>query len=233
MTEASTATALPALLQLASSGLPIGGFSYSSGLEAAVASGVVHDSASARHWIQHAVQTVWAEGEARVWPTLYRHWAAADFTGVQHWNDWLLASRDTQELRLETSQSGRSLALWLLQLEAPGQLDASRRQAVQYLQPATLPCVHALVSWSLGLDPQQGLLALGWSLLEAQVSAAVRLVPLGQTQGQQILRACASSLPAVVAAASSASPTTALSANPMLSILSAQHETLYSRLFRS
>lgn len=224
---------LPALLQLASPGLPIGGFSYSSGLEAAVDAGLIHDARSAHDWIAHALHSVWAPGDARIWPALHEAWAHHDADRIQDWNDRLIASRDTRELRLETLQSGRSLALWLLQLDTPGRLDAARRRSLEQVQPVALPTAHALASWSLGLDPPLGLYALGWSLLEAQVSAAVRLVPLGQTQGQQILRACGLRLPAAIDHARAAPPHEALTSTPMLSILSARHETQYSRLFRS
>lgn len=225
--------ALPALLQLASSGLPIGGFSYSSGLESAVNCGLVHDSASAAQWIESALLQCWAVNEARVWLALNRAWAEMDGATLEKWNDWLIATRDTSELRLETSQSGRSLVLWLLKLEDLPRLDEARRQLLEQLQPIAYPCAHALAAWCLDLNVYSGLHALGWSLLEAQTSAAVRLVPLGQTQGQQILRSVGGLLPDAVQIAQSGPAEQAKSAAPMLSILSAQHEVQYSRLFRS
>lgn len=224
---------LPALLQLASSGLPIGGFSYSSGLESAVETGVIGDADSAGRWIRANLLRLWARNEARVWPALYRAWEVLDHAALQRWNGWLLAGRDTAELRLETTQMGRSLALWLLKLSPLARLDPARRELLEQLTPLSHATTHALAAFSLGLDLQSGLHALGWSLLEAQVSAAVRLVPLGQTDGQQVLRELSLDLAEAIGIALAEPASAASNFAPMLSILSARHENQYSRLFRS
>jgi urease accessory protein len=229
MTEINAAI-LPALLQLASSALPIGGFGYSSGLEAAVEAGIVDDEASVRAWIGAMLHPLWSEGDARHWIAAQRAWAADDEAGFLRANAHAHAMRETAELRLESEQTGRSLALWLLNL-APDGLDAARREKLRALRPITHVAAHAVASTLLGLPPRVALHAAGWSLIENLALAAVKLVPLGQDAGQRLLHAVAAQLPAAVEHAFDVATPTNFA--PMLAILSSAHETQYSRLFRS
>jgi len=91
---------LAKLLQLASPTLPVGAYSYSGGLEAAIEAGVVRDAASAEQWIGDVREFSMARMEA---PLLFR------MMKKQEWNDAFLASRETAELRAETVQMGYSL----------------------------------------------------------------------------------------------------------------------------
>ena len=221
------------LLQLSSAGLPIGAFSHSLGVEAAVDAGVVRDAASAERWIGDHLDLVWARGEAPIWTVLYQAWERAESNVLMHWNDRVLATRESAELLQESTQTGHSLRLWLLALPELPALRADQRQALQQLQPIAYPCAHALAARALGLSAATGLYALGWSLLENLCTAAVKLVPLGQTQGQALLRRLSLRLPAVVERALSTPAEDACNFAPMLAISSAQHESQYSRLFRS
>ena len=224
----------PAQLQLASSALPIGGFSYSGGLEAAVACGRIRDAADALAWIGIQLDPLWATGDARLWLQCHAAWTDHDHITLRTVNARLLAQRDSAELRLESTQMGRSLALWLMRLDPDStRLDAPRRALLdQGLPPLTHVCAHAAAAWALGLTPAEGLQALGWSLVEAQVGAAVRLLPLGQTAGQQLLQTLGARLPAALAR-TCAAPAEIRNFAPMLGLYSARHESQYSRLFRS
>jgi len=221
---------LPALLQLASSALPIGGFGYSSGLEGAIEAGLVREEASARDWIASMLHPLWSEGDARHWLAAHRAFAANDVTGFVDASTEALAMRETAELRLESEQTGRSLALWLINL-APPALDPARATLLQGMRPIAHVAAHAAAASVLGLAPRVALHALGWSLIENLALAAVKLVPLGQDAGQRLLHAVAAGLPAAIDHAhDDAAPTNFA---PMLAILSSTHETQYSRLFRS
>lgn len=224
---------LAGLLQLSSAALPIGSFSYSSGLEAAHAAGLLADAAGAQAWIGAQLEQVWARGEAPLWAAAYRAWAQAELPTLRECNDRLLASRETSELLLECTQTGHSLRRWLLALPDLQCLGDTQRQTLIALEPAAYGTVHALAARALGLSEAAGLQACGWSLLENLGTAAVKLIPLGQTQGQALLRTLALRLPAAVARAQASDPALACNYAPMLAILSAQHETQYSRLFRS
>lgn len=224
---------LPALLQLASAALPVGAFSHSLGLEMAQEAGVVHDATSAGRWIGDYLTLVWAVGDAPLWRAQYAAWQAGDAAAVHHHNDTLLALRETAELRLESEQTGRSLSQWLQALPELPALDATRCTMLDGLSPPAYVSVHACAAQLLGIDEASGLHALGWSLAENLVTAAVKLVPLGQVAGQAILRRAATQLPSLVAQALTHAPAQVSNFAPLLGILSARHETQYTRLFRS
>ena len=132
-------TALPqliSLLHLASPALPIGGFSYSQGLEAAIDCGMVRDAATAEHWIRDNLVHVQAQCEAPVWLLLHRAWRAHSRDDVSRWNDWFHVTRETSELRLETEQMGWSLAKLSAANRKNRRMTSQSRSAVM---PVSLP----------------------------------------------------------------------------------------------
>lgn len=199
----------PRLLQLASPTLPVGAYSYSGGLEAACEAGLVHDAASAQRWIGDVLEHSVLKMEA---PLLLKMIGEPS----PELNEKLLAGRETAELRAETVQMGYSLNRLLpaLGVEACA------------LEEPSFPAVfaHAVRAW--GIAPRQALTAYLWAWLENQVMAAVKAVPLGQTDGQKMLLA----LGARLAEVNEEEPGNFA---PGLAILSSRHETQYSRLFRS
>lgn len=235
MTSSSSVPArhLPALLQLASAGLPVGAFSHSLGLEAALEANVVSDVASAERWIADYLALAWAQSEAPLWRAQFTAWQAGDSAAIGIINDQLLAMRETTELRMECEQTGRSMALWLQALPQMAPWPDAQRTMLAGLHRPAYASVHACAAVALGLDERAGLYALGWSLAENLTTAAVKLVPLGQVAGQGILRRVSSQLPAWIDEASALTPAQAGNFTPMLAILSAHHETQYTRLFRS
>src|SRR5882724_3327835 len=96
--------ALARLLQLASPTLPVGAYSYSQGLEAAVECGVVRDAASAGRWIGDVLEFSIARLEAPLWVRLYAAWSAGEEPALARWNAHFVATRETAELRAETLQ---------------------------------------------------------------------------------------------------------------------------------
>ncbi|TWG86743.1 urease accessory protein [Cupriavidus gilardii J11] len=229
----TTPTQLISLLHLASPALPIGGFSYSQGLEAAIDCGIVHDGDSAGRWIRDNLLHVQAHAEAPLWLLLHRAWREGDHDAVRQWNDWFHATRETAELRLETEQMGWSLTRLLAQM---GWGEPSLRDALAALSPVCLPTAFTAACAALQVDERDGLAAYCFSWAENQVAAAIKAVPLGQVAGQHILRDLHPCVLATIDEAvrrADASPPELSTMAPMLGLLSARHETQYSRLFRS
>jgi len=217
------------LMWLASPALPVGGFSYSEGLEPAVEAGRVQDEAGARDWLLDQLALGLACCELPMVAQALAAWRAGDLSRVRALNDWLLATRESAELRLQAVQMGRSMAEWLkLRPEVP----AAAREALAALPP-TYPVAFALALAHGPATPHEALLAYGFGWAENAVQAAVKAVPLGQSAGQRILGALAEALPAAAEAALALGDDERLAALPGLAILSARHESQYSRLFRS
>lgn len=221
---------LARLLQLASPALPVGAFSYSQGLEAAVDAGVVHDRKSALAWIDDLLTYSLATLEAPVLLRLIDSWDAKDFAALQYWNNLFLASRESAELRAETVQMGFSLARLLNELDG---IDANALTRLKQLDEIAFPSAFtcAVASWQLA--PAAALSGYLWSWAENQVMAALKLVPLGQTDGQRMLLAIGDRLAALVSQAAALGDGDIGAFTPRLGILSSRHESQYSRLFRS
>ena len=222
--------ALLQLLWLASPALPVGGFSYSEGLEAAIESGAVHDEASASAWLHDQLHLALGRSELPLLTQALAAWAASDAVRVAALNEWALATRETSELRRQSEQMGRSMHDWLRH-RAP---EDARLATLAQLTPAPAWTIaFALAAAQSGAEPREALLAYGFGWAENMVQAALKAMSLGQSGGQRILGTLTGALPAVVDAALALRDDERQAFTPMLAILSAQHETQYSRLFRS
>jgi len=208
---------LARLLQLASPALPVGAYSYSQGLEAAIEAGHVRDAETAERWIGDVLEFSMARMEAQVLRAQIGEMSAARRQAV---NDFFVATRETAELRAETLQMGSALAKLLAEMAVPLTLK----------EPAFPTSFAAAVRhWSI--EPRAAVVAYLWSWLENQVMAAVKAVPLGQTAGQKILFSLGTRLDALADLELEQAAWSNLA--PGLAVLSARHETQYSRLFRS
>ncbi|MBT9596756.1 MAG: urease accessory protein UreF [Vitreoscilla sp.] len=218
------------LIWLASPALPVGGFSYSEGLEAAVDSGRVRDQASAAAWIGDQLALALGRADLSVVARAFGAWKRADIARVTELNDWVRTTRESREMRQQAEQMGRSLHDWLRQRQP-----ADPRVAVLGgLSPApTWPIAYALAAVHSGAPLREALLAHSFGWAENMVQAAIKSVPLGQSAGQRMLGTLLDAIPAVVDQAIARPDSERQAFTPMLAILSAQHEAQYSRLFRS
>jgi urease accessory protein len=204
------------LLQLASPTLPVGAYSYSQGLEAAIEASIVKDAESAERWIADVLDFSIGSMEA---PVLFR--LLTEKAETENLNTLFLASRETAELRAETLQMGYSLCRLLGEL---GMKDLPAGEVA-------FPTAFAFAARQWGIEPREALLGYLWSWLENQVMAAVKGVPLGQTAGQKILLSIGNSLPSIAEQAMESK--NLANFTPGLAMLSTRHETQYSRIFRS
>lgn len=217
------------LMWLASPALPIGGFSYSEGLEAAVHSARAANEDDARDWLVNQLHLTLARAELPLVAQALTAWRADDTHALAALNAWALHTRESAELRAQTEQMGRSLLAWLR--------NHTTAQPDQIAQLAALdpsyPLAFALAASATDAPPRACLLAYAFGWAENMVQAAIKAVPLGQSAGQRILSALSAELPAAVDHALQQDSRSMQSFSPMLAILSSQHETQYSRLFRS
>ena len=122
------AASLLQLIWLASPALPIGGFSYSEGLEASVDRSFVATESEASDWLTDQLHLTLARADLPVLAQAVAAWQAGDLARVRTLNDWVLHTRESSELRLQAEQMGRSLLEWLRNQDAG---DAPRLAAIE------------------------------------------------------------------------------------------------------
>jgi len=221
-------TALLCLLQLASPALPVGAYSYSEGLETLIDAGTIENEQSLKHWLEQELRYGAIRLEAAVMVRAYNSAKLGDTEALSYWNNWLSAARETEELRSSSWQMGRSLIRLLLELQP---------QLAQSANVVGNPCNFAIAfgiaaaHWQIDLSA--AILGYLHSWTTNLITAGVKLIPIGQTAGQQLLLEIHANL------SSAAQEILALEDDDLnscgwgLSLASMAHETQYTRLFRS
>ena len=223
----SSDIALLRLLQLCSGTLPIGGFTYSQGIEWAVECGWIGNQQDLTDWLADLIDTNLAQVEIPVLMRLYRACEQGDANELTRWSDWLLASRESRELRDEEHNRGRALTSLLVDLGIPSA--AAWRNSLSNCQTAGFAL--ASVAWQIPL--QQAAQGFAWAWLENLALAGVKLIPLGQTAGQRILHQLGDVTNRAVQRGLALPDEDMGASAPALAIASSRHETQYTRLFRS
>ncbi|MCG6971477.1 MAG: urease accessory protein UreF [Gammaproteobacteria bacterium] len=215
------------LWQLISPALPIGAYAYSQGLEYAIESGWIHDEAGARQWISGILGNNVSRLDIPVLGLLYQAWQQQDRDTIDEWNHFLLAARESAELKSEDAYLGGSLRQLLIGLDVPAATLWPATKDSGFANMFALAAVH----WQIPLqDAAMGYL---WAWTENQVAAAIKLVPLGQVAGQRILSGALELIPDLIDEGLSLPEADIGAFAPGLAIASALHETQYTRLFRS
>ncbi len=232
--DAGGARVLLQLMWLASPALPVGAFSYSEGLEAAVETGRVTNESQAGDWLVDQLQLGLARADMAVAAQAFEAWRNGQLDRIAALNDWMRQTRESAELRQQSEQMGRSLVAWLLNGGCGTDPGDARVAMLAALRPApTWPVAFALAAAQTGATAAEALLSFAFGWAENMVQAAMKAVPLGQGAAQRMLARLADATPAAVDHALALSDTERQVCAPMLAILSAQHELQYSRLFRS
>jgi urease accessory protein len=227
MTEHTGAMALVRLLHLVSPSLPVGAFTYSQGIEWAVEQGWLTDARGTELWLMDQLELGLTPLDLPLAARMMSAVADADRDALEHWIDRLLAGRETSELRAEERQRGRALADLLC---AWGLADAAAWRA-SLARSQTAGFAFAAVRWDIPARDALAGLAFGWA--ENLTLAAVKLVPLGQTDGQRLLARLAGEIPAAVELALGLGDDDIGTSSQGLAIASSRHERQYTRLFRS
>ncbi len=219
-----------ALLRLASPQLPIGGYSYSQGLEMAIEQGRVSDAASAARWLGDQLLLNLARFEAPLLLQLCRAAAAEDWALLQQLNARHRGSRETRELQLESRQTGYSLRQLLEQLP---ELDDAGRACFAACEPPSQALGWALAARAWCIAAEDALAAWLWAWLENQLAVLMKALPMGQQAAQRLTSSLLPLLERASRQAASLPPQQLGSAAIGLALTSMAHERQYSRLFRS
>ena len=215
------------LMQLSSSSLPVGSFTWSQGLEWAVEAGWVASVEAFRHWqIQQMEQSFFCV-DLPLFMRLYRACEQQDLTAAKRWAAYLLACRETRELREEERNRGAAFTRLVKSWEP----DYPAAWQPLFMQSQLCGMAWLGVRWGIGA--RELALSLGYSWIESAVMAGVKLVPFGQQAVQQLIITLSDHFAEGLDAALSRSDDELGAATPLSAIASARHETQYSRLFRS
>jgi urease accessory protein len=226
------APSLLQLLWLASPALPIGSFSYSEVLEAAVEYAEIATETGASDWLLDQLHLSLSRADLPVVAQAIPAWRTGDATRLLQLNNWVLQTRESAELRQQTVQMGRSLVEWL-RLHHADVPDRFAQALGTTNDTPTYPLGFAFAAAQTEASAHDACLAFAFGWAENMVAAAVKSVPLGQSAGQRILARLAAEIPETVTRALGCTDHNRQAFTPMLAILSARHETQYSRLFRS
>ncbi len=214
----------PRFWLLISPTLPVGGYSYSHGLESAVLTGWVHDFESARDWIGSLALRVLPRLELPLIDRLLDAFEAADAQRVTYWNEFAHATRESNELLLEEREKGGALVRLFPALGITSDL---------VVEEAGFATAYAQVCSHWQVPKVTALQGYAWIWFEMLVAAAIKLVPLGHSDGQRLLLEFNNTLDELVSQALECADDDIGAGAPGLGSLSSGHETQSARLFRS
>ena len=218
-----------ALLQLVSPALPVGAFSYSEGLEVLIQNGDLNDAFDLQNWIEAELQRGALRLEAAALNPLRALFQGWEGEGLGMPSDlisldgWLLALRESAEMRAQQRQMGGSLLELMADLGHP------------LPQPLTLawPAAWAWAALSLKISEQEMVEGYLYGWVANQLSAAVRLVPLGPTTAQRIQQQLLPMIRDQASVLKDQDPRTLWCGGAGAGLAQLAHAELYSRLFRS
>ena len=225
MVITTTDSSLLRLLQLSSVSLPVGGYAFSQGMEYAIDQGWVKNKRDVADWLSLQLQQSVARVDLPILRLSMLAISQPDKERLLALNDLSLACRETKELRLNDTAMGEALSRLLRSLAISTPFQRS--------EDTSFVCLFAIAAhhWEINFDT----CALGftWSWLENQIAAATKLVPLGQTQAQELLGELQPLIGEAISTSLNIEEDRIGAGLPAIAIASAQHETQYSRLFRS
>jgi urease accessory protein len=215
-------------LQLTDAFFPVGAFAYSDGLETAASGGRVRDAESLASWMRHFLDGVFVPCEGLALVKAVIALEAEDLDTLRRIDEELTIIRPSGAVRAASAGVGKRL------LSIFAAVDGRR----SLFEALNLPYGNAAVAYAAvfhqcGLDGRSAALAFGYNRLAGIVSAGLRLIAIGQHQGQVLLTQSLDRLPAAVEEIMRMTDEPLRSFNPVLDIEQMNHQFVYSRLFRS
>jgi urease accessory protein len=216
------------LIQLSSPLLPVGGYSYSEGLESLILQGKIVDRSTLQTWLDRELHSGAIGIETAIMDRAYLAQSQLNSERLNQWNNWLTAARETEELRLQSWQMGSSLIKLALEL-TPKIQDS--------IDSIGSPCHYAIAfgmtaqAWQI--DRHSTIRAYLNSWVNNQIVVGVKLIPLGQTAGQKMVWELHGAVEIRSQKITALKDRDLYACSWGSALASMQHETLYSRLFRS
>lgn len=218
------------LMQLCSANLPVGGFSFSQGLEYAVEMGWVNNAKSTKEWISFNLKHSFTHTDLALLKRLHKALIEDDFASFHKWNQHVLACRESNEFYLADVAMGKALMRLIKDIQgidSQDYVDLIREKEISFVSAFTL------TAYLFGLDLRAMQSGFCWAYIESQVAAATKLVPLGQTQSQNLLFELTEKVEKAINKTEQIDVHDIGASSPRLAMASAWHETQYTRLFRS
>ncbi len=216
------------LLQLASSNLPVGGYTFSQGLEYAIEEGWLKQASDVKEWIEQVATLTLTYSDLPLIHRQYTCIAQQDWATSEEWNHYALAIRETRELLLADTAMGEAL----LRL-AKGMNIPVPAFCLVPLRRISFTTMFSLIAKHMNLNVHDACTAYAWTVIENQVLAATKLLPLGQTAAQTMLYELSGDISGCIKQAEDVGDTALGISLPGLAMASAKHEIQYSRLYRS
>jgi urease accessory protein len=221
------------LLQISDQFFPTGAYTFSHALETYVSLGLVHDRASCQQWLTTLCYNALGPCDLVFCSAAFELATQPDLPALLGLDHLCAAYKVARELRLESRHTGQALLRAAMALHPPPLVRAFFQQVQQDVTPGHHAVAFGLVTHGLGIAAEQAMLAYLYNVTAGLVAAAVRLIPLGHTDGQRLLHDMASTMLEVRQLYRHLTPEEAWSCTPGLEVRSMQHERLYSRLCRS
>jgi urease accessory protein len=218
------------LLQLCSANLPVGGFSFSQGLEYAVEMGWLTSPETTASWIIVNLEASIAQTDLAILKRLFTALSTYDLVAFEYWNTHLIACRESHELVLADLAMGKALIRLIKQLD---NINIEIYQTIIQFKEISFVSAFALCAYVFKLDLISAQSGYCWTYIDNQVAAATKLVPLGQTQAQNLLFELTENTQSLIEKSNNIADEDIGTSLPHLAMASAWHETQYSRLFRS
>lgn len=219
------------LLQLSSSSLPVGAYSYSESLESLVDAHIISNATELQTWLKHSLSYGSIRIEVAIMQRAYQAVINDNLTGLNYWNNWSTAARETDELRRQSWQMGQTLINLFLSLN-PG-VEKLEKIAVICGDNCNFNVAFGVAAAYSEIDLEATTIGYLYSWISNLISAGVRLIPLGQTMGQKLLLEIHPHIITTTEEITNLADDDLSSFSWGLSLASMHHESLYTRLFRS